>query len=496
MFTLACFDLDNTLFDHDTSETAAYTAVANYIQTHLHIHCTIEDLLASKREVKRIGATYERALYFKAFLKKYKLANWLHHVQTCHTIYWDTFYEHMKLFPGVQETISLFHTRRIITNFTLVHQLEKLSKLGIIDMFDDIISSEECFSSKPSPIIYTQATKGHKMEKCCMIGDREIEDIEGAMCIGMVAICIQPKQHTPLLLQKGQIRVQDFVTLYEFLRSVKTHLIDFIWLCHRVGERSDLTQHTGGNVSIKWTHEMYKLILIKASGCHLAEVNDTCGWSLLYYDVTNKKYEVLFGERPSIETCMHTAMNKPIVIHCHPPSILSCSTLTPFIPYVPPGEELASILLPFHNSPVIYLGNHGIVVSDEEMSDALVNLDRYCHATPEQQFCNRISEKRKGGITLLSKNHLSNVSNQFFTPDTAVFLCEIFTCLDEARNERFVLVHEGHTYCHAPTLQSAKAMLELLDVHIQLSQSGILPLPREEINRLQNRPDEKFRLAK
>ena len=66
----------------------------------------------------------------------------------------------------------------------------------------------------------------------------------------------------------------------------------------------------------------------------------------------------------------------------------------------------------------------------------------------------------------------------------------------ESKCQRFVLVNEKNAYCHAPTYAQAKAMLELLDVHVQLSSLGIEPLSEEECERLQTRPDETFRLHK
>jgi putative hydrolase of the HAD superfamily len=492
MFTLACFDLDNTLFDHDIAEQAAYANVLSYLDKTLDITCSMDDIIQAKQQVKQLTHTYERTFYIKNILIKHNAPNLLKHLTICHDLYWNTFLENTHLFPYVKETLMLFPKRKIITNFTLAHQLKKCKHLGILDLFDDILTSEEFGTTKPSSTIFHQATLPHKKEKCCMIGDRPHEDILGAKQVGMFTILLDRHRNIPIHIAPMQLTVASFEELHRFFTNILENLTTFLTLCHRVGERSDFTQHTGGNVSIKWNHEGHHLMIIKASGCHLADITKTSGWSLLLINETN--FTKIYGEQPSIETSMHITMKQSIVLHCHPP--IPPIPSIPTIPYVPPGQLLADSLKPYCESPMVYLENHGIVVQGNNATDTLSLLDT-CRSFKSYSYCNTISTFMQGGITLLSKEQHANPSNQFFTPDTAVFLCGIFTSLEEAkqsRHERFVLVHNSNLYCHAPTHTQAKAMLELLDVHLQLSKLGLSPLSDEECKKLQTRPDEKHRV--
>lgn len=171
------------------------------------------------------------------------------------------------------------------------------------------------------------------------------------------------------------------------------------------GMREDLVQAGGGNTSVKISDErMY----IKASGCQLADVSMESGCAL----VNPKKIVEFFintplgeigreqekdlldmalieGGRPSIETFLHAVTGR-VTLHTHPVfvNILAVRStgmdelkkLFPdamFVPYATPGISLAKEYFQAwlekgrKTSGVIFLKNHGLVVSGETAEEAI-----------------------------------------------------------------------------------------------------------------------------
>lgn len=167
-------------------------------------------------------------------------------------------------------------------------------------------------------------------------------------------------------------------------------LNDFVELCRFYGERFDLVQGPGGNISIKdndgW---MY----IKSSGYTMSSVTEHDNFTIidnesLKIDVWNNKFEsfdcycLSTEKRPSMETYMHSFLDKYIV-HLHPIQVNSilvrkdarkvCKELFPealFLDYVTPGVKLAKKLRKeWKNQNLILLANHGIIVTSESLSE-------------------------------------------------------------------------------------------------------------------------------
>ena len=510
MFEVVCFDLDNTLFNHSSAEYKAYESVHQYLRT---VHNIIGiDFVRAKSNVKRRVDTYNRLLYFKEALKQYPHADIL--AMGCNQEYWTAFYDHVdKPYEGVVELIKFFKSWgckiKVITNFTHEHQLQKMQRLNLIQLIDDVVSSEEAGCKKPSPYIFEYALKGHNLNKCCMIGDDLVADAVGSKDSGMMCFHFDPRAP----FTHSFTTFKSYRELIQLMQEFKAKLDVFIQLCHRVGERQDLTQGAGGNVSVKWNEWM----IIKASGCCLADVSTTSGWSLLQYANPYEKYRLEYGDKPSIETCVHQVMDKSVVVHCHPTNVLLQMLSTPVVgidkvEYIPPGQELAIKLEPFKHNECVYLQNHGIIVSTDSLKveDSLNLLDKHTKARTEYKAANTLAIK---GITMLATGVSTEQVklildcytgfNHFFTPDTAVFLQQFFTSIEDAVAsglDRFVLVLPEGVYLHAPGLKQVQVMQELFTQHCELllklkgDTSNALSLG--EVDKLQNRPDEKFRLQK
>lgn len=182
---------------------------------------------------------------------------------------------------------------------------------------------------------------------------------------------------------------------------------EFIEASKFAGMREDLVQAGGGNSSLKIsTTEM----IIKASGYQLAAVSDSRGYSIVNYQMIRKYLQQLVdgssniseeeilkkilvkGERPSIETFLH-AITGRLTLHVHSVAVNilasrkeGISVLEELFPdalivdYKTPGLKLA---LEYYkrnqqNNHIVFLKNHGLIVSGESLDEVIEIIDSVC----------------------------------------------------------------------------------------------------------------------
>lgn len=171
-------------------------------------------------------------------------------------------------------------------------------------------------------------------------------------------------------------------------------LTDFLEITKALSLDPSLTQGRGGNVSVKSNSGL----IIKASGANMADINLYHGFcvcridgnSLPYfndeeeYNEFIRKSKTVGNQRPSMETGFHAAISDSVVVHTHPIhlNVILCSKEAravvrglfkdmsyEFVEYTTPGSELTNRL---HNlSGVIFLENHGLIVSAKTADDAM-----------------------------------------------------------------------------------------------------------------------------
>lgn len=190
----------------------------------------------------------------------------------------------------------------------------------------------------------------------------------------------------------------------------------FIRISKYAGMRNDLAQAGGGNTSVKLDD---KVMLVKSSGCQLADVNQENGYTRVDYrkivdyfekNITADGAPVLTeeagkellaqaqieGGRASIETFLHAVTGK-YTLHSHPTlvNILTArkdsreviEQLFPeaiFIPYQKPGAALAETYYRIWQAAagradVIFLANHGLVVSGEQAEQVIDRTEEILH---------------------------------------------------------------------------------------------------------------------
>jgi len=195
-----------------------------------------------------------------------------------------------------------------------------------------------------------------------------------------------------------------------------------------IGNNVDLVQGAGGNTSLKDGNTLW----VKASGCWLSDamskdifvpvnLNNVLD-SINNGDIKNISPINNSSLRPSIETTLHALMPQKYIIHVHAVNTLSIAVLSngkqyieellkglnwAWVPYAKPGIELARAVekeLKNNNKvDVVILANHGLVVGDNNIEEALDLVKNI-----EKKIC-RIS--RKNFAHLNNKNNLISIVN-------------------------------------------------------------------------------------
>lgn len=531
MHKYVLFDLDNTLYNYDhCHETALRNTFKNYINT-IPIHTLKLKYKGIKTNTKnnllKTGSSHSRLIYFKQLVEECNLDISPLKLNTC---YWTKFYENIKPFKGTIEFLKLLkkHSIKIgiITNFTLEHQLKKIKYLGLDKYIDHIVTSEETLLEKPHPLpFYTMLNKFNCLPKdAVMIGDSYENDILPAKKIGIDTIHLNKE-------------VKDFgFTTMESLLDFYSIMIERIEkmseISRRIGERFDLVQAGGGNVSFKFRDLMF----IKSSGTNISEINLFNGYTIIDLNQLRNNQSnslidccVIKKNKPSIETYMHSFL-KTYTVHIHPIEtnfyLVQKDTGNLFdnelvIDYITPGKSLADeIEKKYKDENVIFLKNHGIIVTSGNIDEIipLINkiMNKYNHSSHIVKTCevsNKISSLmesiyNKPFITSKIKGYVEGRSSSIsLFPDKVVY-CGHYYFKEEITKENIrnfvertkeipkIFIHESSIYICSNSLKKCKEIEEVFISHelILNQQSELQELDLEEIHYLLNWEDEKFRM--
>lgn len=502
MFKAILLDLDDTIYDYKPVHSLALGSVLaelnkEYPEKELHeLHKLYESCQRMHQSMTKCTAvSHNKLLTFKKMLEILSIKDSI----TSEKInplkmlenYWNVFYSHMKVNSYVTEFLKSCKTYGmkicVLTDFMYENQVEKLERLGLTDLIDLTITSEEVGADKPDPKIFLYALNvlSLRPDEVCMIGDSYEKDIQGALNLGIYAYQLSntlEMQKTPIIYEKtGYSTFHSFYDLNEHFTSIFESITELIRLSNWFGQRFDLVQAGGGNISVKTLDN--KFTIIKSSGVTLSEVTKHNGYSILsnatlnttstvfsntsinvtdvsinvieatkalkdakWFSIINKK------TKPSIETALHMVLKK-YTVHLHPIHVNKFTTMKDgdkilssifpnslIIPYIKPGLDLANYLEKnFINChEIIFLMSHGLIITaneierifelNNEINDTLAKFDPLGSSKLEKyKFTNDISEIHN---TIKGKNHVtycSEVCHTMYrnfvpsTPDTVVY---------------------------------------------------------------------------
>jgi putative hydrolase of the HAD superfamily len=235
------FDLDGTLFDHKHSLRLAISAIQRKY-TGL-VGKGIEDLIDQYNIALQLAydeyldkvITYEEAdvrkihLFFSALgLPEPSLDE----VQEFRDAYKAVYRANRRATPGSIEALSRLreHGYRIaiITNGQIEDQADKAEAIGILNLIERIITSEEAGYRKPDPRIFQYAIEqlGASLHTTYMVGDSADSDIKGALDAQMAAIMYSPMaqdsqcllfgQQIPIIRHMAQLSGHFGITIHPF----------------------------------------------------------------------------------------------------------------------------------------------------------------------------------------------------------------------------------------------------------------------------------------
>ena len=190
------FDIDGTLYSYKTNDKVAVKKLCEFAEKNLDI--SNENFLKAYYAARRIvkerltdgGSRHSRILFFQTTLELIG-KNPFRYIGEMYECYWSNFLEGMKPFDGVTEFIHRLKDNGVkislCTDMTAQIQYRKISRLGLCDFIDFMVSSEETGLEKPSPVMFELAlNKMHvKAEEAAYFGDSLERDIEGAANVGI-----------------------------------------------------------------------------------------------------------------------------------------------------------------------------------------------------------------------------------------------------------------------------------------------------------------------
>ena len=282
------FDLDNTLYNYTKCHNFALDKCILYLcnfttfsyEQIKHIYNEISHEL--KIELQNTASSHNKSIYFKQLIEKLNMK--YSHLHVLHDMYWNNFYESITPYDHVKEFMEWNSTKNIkigiITDYETEYQIIKLEKLGLLEYINYIITSEEVGAEKPGSKIFYKMLDVMQLSssEVIMFGDNYDKDVKGAMKFNLLSYWVN--DNNPDFIH--------FKNIYTEFNNIFNELINLKKLSKYCGERFDLVQAGGGNISVKTG----KLMYIKASGYNLTNIDTQNGYvvinnSLVLEDIKN-----------------------------------------------------------------------------------------------------------------------------------------------------------------------------------------------------------------
>jgi HAD superfamily hydrolase (TIGR01549 family) len=462
MFNYLLFDLDNTLYNYEICYKNALEHVIDYI--HKKYNLNKYDLYTRFEKIKKIfqntiinnASSHNKCIQFKKLCEHFHLP--LEEAIYLYNLFIDEFDKNLVLYETTEDFLQFCVSKNIklyiVTNNLFYEQVCRLKKLNILKYFNKIYSSEEFGLEKPDTKLFYSILQENNINKneVAMIGDSYKMDIESVNLIDIYAFHFDSNFEGDLLIGKENTHFQNYNHLLTFFQNYYKESELFIKLSTFCGERYDLVQAGGGNISFK----INSLMFIKSSGCLLSDIEINKNYVCIDKDYINnnvknitdenkknreqeaKKYVdesiyFLKNYKPSIETTMH-ALTKKYTVHLHPLQFLkicafeNCQELLKtqfedfcFINYFTPGIDVAlELKKKYNNEEIIFLKNHGIVLTQNSIDELYNLLDKVMYLLEKIINVNLNTNLNYNEYKIT--NYISKLMNNITDTNTVSFL--------------------------------------------------------------------------
>lgn len=394
------FDLDNTIYDYNNAHKKAIKKLFEYLEIK-EIDYKKYNHIVKNNLGHHSASSHNKILTIKLICEELGILP--EKILEINQIYHNAFLENMILYDNIIDFLELCKKNNIkiciLTDYILEFTYKKLEKLNIFKYINCVVTSEEIGFDKPNKLMFYGALEKLKLKnnEVIMIGDNYDKDIFGCNSINIYALWFSKNN----IITKKYIEFNNYNYIINLFNNLFIELEKLINICNFCGNKFDLVQAGGGNISFKYDNFM----VIKSSGYHLLKVNKYYGFSILnntnlLIDINNDIYDnldnylLITQNKASIESYMHSFLQK-YVVHLHPlaVNIILCRKDAKeiinnlfeenlFIDYILPGEELSKeIYSKYNNQKIIFLKNHGIIITSnyiEECYELIDNINNKC----------------------------------------------------------------------------------------------------------------------
>ena len=196
--TTVLFDLDDTLFDHTATSRAALRATTCGLpffatvdfEPFYQFYSNLLEALHLRVLAGTCSYPEARRLRFEGLLAQYQPAATAADAEQLADAYYVQYPRQRQAVPGALALLQALrpHYRiGIITNNRTAEQADKLRFLGMTELVDALITSEDVGVPKPDPRIFHAALRklDARPEETVLVGDNWHADVLGALAVGI-----------------------------------------------------------------------------------------------------------------------------------------------------------------------------------------------------------------------------------------------------------------------------------------------------------------------
>ncbi len=219
------FDLDDTLYDSSSfADRARREAIKMMIDSGLNA-TEVEAYNILQRIIKQKGSNYTKHFddLVKAIMGHYEPKIITMGIITYHNVKFALLRPYPDTIKTLIELKNMGLKLGVITDGITIKQWEKLIRLGIVDFFDDVITSEEFGLGKPNIEFFEYGI--NKMElnpnETVYVGDRVDRDIIPAKKVGMHTIRILKGKYKDMEDNKSDYSVNNLLDVVDIVKNLK-----------------------------------------------------------------------------------------------------------------------------------------------------------------------------------------------------------------------------------------------------------------------------------